>query len=78
LLHARHLAAQEAERLAEGRALTLRLCLTDLALCTEARYTRHLTQADRHAAFQDHPGALEHFPSGAAIPPTATGVQRHD
>ncbi|MFA5081654.1 MAG: hypothetical protein WC474_03795 [Hydrogenophilaceae bacterium] len=43
--------------------------LTDLALFTEARYTRHPTQADRHAAFQDHPGALEHFPSGALMPP---------
>lgn len=44
--------------------------LTDLALFTEARYTRHPSQADRHAPFQDHPGALEHFPSGAmALPP---------
>lgn len=45
--------------------------LTDLALFTEARYTRHASQADRHAPLQDHPGALEHFPSGAlALPPT--------
>jgi hypothetical protein len=43
--------------------------LTDLALFTEARYTRHPSQADRHAAFQDHPGALEHFPTGALMPP---------
>lgn len=45
--------------------------LTDLALFTEARYTRHLSQADAHAAFQDHPGALEHFPTGALLPPPA-------
>jgi len=45
--------------------------LTDPALFTEARYTRHPTQADRHAAFQDHPGALEHFPTGALISPPA-------
>lgn len=44
--------------------------LTDLALFTEARYTRHLTQADLHTAFQDHPMAMEHFPSGSLhLPP---------
>ena len=45
------------------------LGLTDLALFTEARYTRHLSQADLHSAFQDHPGALEHFPSGSLTAP---------
>lgn len=55
---------------AEGRAeLVARLGLTDLALFTEARYTRHPSQADRHAAFQDHPFAFEHFPSGSVLPP---------
>jgi hypothetical protein len=44
-----------------------RLGLTDLVLCTEARYTRHPSQADRHSAFQEHPGALEHFPTGSLI-----------
>ena len=43
--------------------------LTDLVLFTEARYTRHPSQADRFAAFQDHPGALEHFPSGTLMRP---------
>jgi len=43
--------------------------LTDPALFTEARYARHASQADRHAAFQDHPLALEHFPAGALMPP---------
>ena len=42
---------------------------SDLALFTEARYTRHLSQADLHTAFQDHPHALEHFPSGSLYPP---------
>lgn len=50
-----------------NRQLVRELGLTDLALFTEARYTRHLSQADRHAAFQDHPLALEHFPSGSLI-----------
>jgi hypothetical protein len=59
-----------AGRIEETRALVHGLGLTDLALFTEARYTRHLTQADRHTAFQDHPMAFEHFPSGSLhLPP---------
>ena len=48
--------------------LAKRLGLTDLCLFTEARYTRHLSQADRHSAFQEYPGAFEHFPSGSLVP----------
>ncbi len=54
---------------AAATAMVRRLGLTDLALFTEARYTRHPTQADRFAPFQDHPGALEHFPSGSVVAP---------
>ncbi|HDK38157.1 MAG TPA: hypothetical protein ENG92_03990 [Thiolapillus brandeum] len=47
------------------------LGLSDLALFTEARYTRHLSLADRHAAFQDHPVSFDHFPSGSIyLPPS--------
>jgi hypothetical protein len=46
-----------------------RLGLTDLCLFTEARYTRHPSQADHFAPFQDHPQALEHFPSGSLLAP---------
>lgn len=56
----------EAARLAQARARTNQL--TDPALFTEARYARHASQADRHAAFQDHPLALEHFPAGSLMP----------
>ncbi len=49
--------------------LVERLQLTDPVLFTEARYTRHPSQADLHSAFQSHPMALEHFPSGSLIPP---------
>lgn len=55
--------------LAERAALVERLGLTDLSLFTEARYTRHLSQADAHAPFQDHPFAIEHFPSGSLVTP---------
>lgn len=52
------------------------LRLTDLCLFTEARYTRHLSQADLHSAFQDHPVSLEHFPTGSIAGPPA-GLRGH-
>jgi len=51
------------------RLLVSQLTLTDLCLTTEAPYTRHPSLADRYAPFQDHPVALEHFPSGTMIAP---------
>jgi len=53
----------------EKREMVRRLDLTDLCLFTEANYTRHLTQADGHVPFQDHPVSLEHFPSGSLLRP---------
>ncbi|MEI6246418.1 MAG: hypothetical protein WCQ64_15415 [Acidobacteriota bacterium] len=53
----------------QAAELVRRLGLTDLCLFTEARYTRHPSQADLHSAFQDYPGAIEHFPSGSLIGP---------
>ena len=41
-----------------------RLGLTDLAVATEARYTRNPSVSDPIAPFMDHPGAIEHFPTG--------------
>jgi hypothetical protein len=58
-------------RIALESALVRDYGLTDLCLASEARYTRHPSQADLHAPFQDHPLALEHFPSGSLIPPPA-------
>jgi hypothetical protein len=63
-------AAEDIERRAH---LVAALDLTDLALFTEARYTRHPSQADLHSAFQDHPMALEHFPSGSLVPARVPG-----
>ncbi|MFH7319022.1 hypothetical protein ACHHRT_00255 [Desulfurivibrio sp. D14AmB] len=47
------------------------LGLTDLAVATEARYTRHPAVSDPLAPFMSHPGAIEHFPTGSfwAPPP---------
>lgn len=55
--------------LEQKAALVKTLRLTDLCLFTEARYTRHLSQADLNTAFQDHPLSLEHFPSGSFTQP---------
>ena len=52
------------------RELTTRLHLSDLALWTEARYTRHPSQTDLFSAFQDSPGAPEHFPAGSIVSPS--------
>lgn len=54
------------------------LRLSDIVLFTEARYTRHYTQADLHSAFQDHPVALEHFPSGSLLPPPRLLLDHHE
>ena len=53
---------------AVNRQLAQAFQLTDLALWTGARYTRHPSQADLFSAFQDGVGALEHFPEGALAP----------
>jgi hypothetical protein len=63
------LRGQRVPGLVEESEMAARLALTDLCLFTEARYTRHLSQADLHSAFQDHPVAFEHFPSGSLVPP---------
>jgi len=63
---------------AERRALVEHLGLTDLSLFTEARYTRHPSQADLHSALQDHPAALDHFPTGALLAPPHHLTAPHD
>jgi hypothetical protein len=58
--------------LKEKKELVKNLELTDLCFFTEANYTRHLSQADFHVPFQDHPASFDHFPSGSLLPPPAT------
>ena len=52
------------------RQLVSHLGLTDFSILTEARYTRHPSQADFFSPFQDFPLSLEHFPAGSVIAPT--------
>jgi hypothetical protein len=68
-VHARLGENAAAASLAVSAGLVKEFRLTDLCLFTEARYTRHPSMADFHAAFQDHPGALDHFPSGSLVSP---------
>jgi len=63
---------------AGSRALVRELGLTDLSLFTEARYTRHLSQADLHSPFQDYPTALDHFPSGSLVAPPRASSKPHE
>jgi len=63
---------QADEALLEARRqLVAGLQLTDFAIWTEARYTRHPSQADFFTPFQDYPGSLEHFPAGSLLAPPA-------
>jgi len=68
LSHAVRLPGGEAE-LQGRRELVHRLGLTDFAIWTEARYTRHPSQTDFFSPFQEFPAALEHFPAGSVIAP---------
>jgi hypothetical protein len=49
--------------------LVARLGLTDFAIWTEARYTRHPSQTDFFSPFQDFPSSPDHFPAGSVIAP---------
>jgi hypothetical protein len=62
---------QAQEVLAANQRLVSSLQLTDISLFTEARFTRHPTQADLNTPFQAHPLSLDHFPSGSLIKPPA-------
>ena len=57
--------------------VTSGLGLTDLCVSTEARYTRHPAVSDPVVPFMDHPGAVEHFPTGSFwVPPRSVADLR--
>ena len=76
--HSWQLTVTDQSRLQANRALVTQLGLTDLALFSESRYTRHPSQADLHSALQDHPGAYDHFPTGSLISPPAHLTATHE
>jgi hypothetical protein len=78
LIQAHFLTQADLPLLRQKAGVAKNLGLTDLCLTTEARYTRHLSQADRHAAFQTHPLALDHFPSASALGPPQQVKRPHD
>lgn len=65
VLHARSARARQTQDAAIRDTVTSNLGLTDLGVATEARYTRHPAVSDPMAPFMDHPGAIEHFPTGS-------------
>lgn len=65
LLDGRNRRRGEDAALTRLEVATSGLGLTDLAVATEARYTRHPAVSDPVVPFMDHPGAIEHFPTGA-------------
>lgn len=74
LLHRQGAKQEAAAAAGPRRVVVAALGLTDLSLATEARYTRHPAVTDPLVPFMDHPGAIEHFPSGSfwAPPPSGT------
>lgn len=77
-LHARLQTAGDLPYLRQEIKVVETLQLTDLCLTTEARHTRHPSQADWHSPFQSHPGALDHFPSGGIIQPPETIIKGYE
>jgi len=51
--------------ISEMRGVVRELGLSDLAVSTEARYTRHPAVSDPVVPFMDHPLDIEHFPTGS-------------
>ncbi len=76
--HSWQLTVTDQSRLQANRTLVTQLGLTDLALFSESRYTRHPSQADLHSALQDHPGAFDHFPTGSLISPPTHLTATHE
>jgi hypothetical protein len=58
---------QQARAAAEAQTagLVRDLGLSDLCVATDARYVRNPALTDPVAPFMDHPGAIEHFPTGS-------------
>ena len=62
-LHVEKARWRQSQSFSDLRPLVALLGLSDLAISTEARYTRHPALSDLAVVFMDHPGAIDHFPS---------------
>lgn len=67
---------RRAKEITFKKSLVRELMITDLSVWTEARYTRHPSQADLFTPFQDFPLSIEHFPAGSVIAPPYYGENR--
>lgn len=61
--------SRDVSRVENERQLVQSLQLSDLCLVTESRHTRHISQPEPVAAFQDFPGYHDHFPSSTFLRP---------
>ncbi len=77
LVHAEAGAGRAALADARTERLVAALGLTDLALFTEASYTRHPSLTDLNTPFQDSPLSFEHFPTGSLMQPPLSLVHPH-
>ena len=62
-LSSRQKAYEQDQRLM--RLIVKELGCSDLAVATEARYTRHPSASDGVVPFMDHPADIDHFPTGS-------------
>ena len=68
LYFAKHLSMREKayeQDLMLMRLIVEELGVSDLSVATEARYTRHPSASDDVVPFMDHPGDIDHFPTGS-------------
>jgi hypothetical protein len=79
-VNTRDISSQREVEQKSNNILVSGLGLTDLCISTEARYTRHPAVTDPISPFMDHPGSLEHFPSGSfwAVPDHISGPIKQD
>ena len=77
MVHAKQRQGADVELLHATADLFRTLELTDLCLFTEASYTRNISLTDLRTPFQEHPLAMEHFPSGSLTAPPSRLMESH-
>jgi hypothetical protein len=62
----------------EEQKIVQKFNITDFCLSTESRHTRHISQPELMAPFQDLPGFHDHFPSSSFFGPPDSSLWRQD